>query len=339
MSSEEGSLKDPAHNGWNPPSARKDGLKETVNQLILTSDGRFQLFCAALALSAVTIFAMVVGCLIEGSFPVLDSMGYKFFTGSTWSFNQGIFGALPFIGGTLYTSAVAMMIAVPISVGIAIFISEIAPKWISTPLGFLVEMLAAVPSVVFGIWGIFTLRGLMRDQVEPFLAGSLGFLPFFEGRPFGIDQLSAGVILAIMIIPTISAVSRDALKAVPTTQKEAALALGATRYEMIGTVALSYARSGIFGAAVLGLGRAVGETMAVTMVIGNVNSFSWSLLDPGQTLSSLIATNWWEAPSETVQQSALIGIGLVLFVLMLGITVIGRVMLGRIMKVEGVMVE
>ncbi|MBU1157714.1 MAG: phosphate ABC transporter permease subunit PstC [Candidatus Thermoplasmatota archaeon] len=339
MNNDEGGPNDPVHNGWNPPSAKLDGLRETLNHLILTSDGRFQLFCGALAFSAVAIFAWVVGYLIEGAFPVLDSMGYKFFTGSTWSFDQGIFGALPFIGGTLYTSAVAMMIAVPISVGIAIFISEIAPKWIGTPLGFLVEMLAAVPSVVFGIWGIFTLRGFMRDQVEPFLQGSLGFLPFFEGRTFGIDKLSAAVILAIMIIPTISAISRDALKAVPTSQKEAALALGATRYEMVGTIALSYARSGIFGAAVLGLGRAVGETMAVTMVIGNVNSFSWSLLDPGQTLSSLIAANWWEAPSGTVQQSALIGVGLVLFVLMLAINVVGRILLSRVTKVGRVRVE
>lgn len=326
-------------NGWNPPSPVRDGLKEYIRQLVLTQDGRFQLLCTAVALSATIIFAWIVTYLIEGSLPVLDSMGYRFFTGSTWSFNKEIFGALPFIGGTLYTSAIAMVIAVPVSVGIAVFISEIAPKWLSSPLGFLVEMLAAVPSVVFGIWGIFTLRDFMRDLAEPLLIDTLGFLPFFEGRAFGIDKLSAGVILAIMIIPTISAISRDALKAVPTSQKEAALALGATRYEMVGTVAISYARSGIFGAAVLGLGRAVGETMAVTMVIGNVNSFSWSLLDPGQTLSSLIATSWWEAPSGTVQQSALIGVGLVLFVLMLAVNVFGRVMLGRVMRVEGVRVE
>ena len=313
-------------------------LKDTASRLLLTSDGRFQLLCMAFATSTILVFLWVTSYLFEGAMPVLGSEGHRFFTGWTWSFNQDIYGAMPFIGGTLYTSAVAMIIAVPIGVGVAIFVSEMAPRRLATPLGFLVEMLAAVPSVVFGIWGIFTLRGFIRDYAEPFLLDSFGFLPFFDGRPFGIDKLSAGVILAIMIIPTISAISRDALKAVPVSQKEAALALGTTRHEMINTVALSYARSGIFGACVLGLGRAVGETMAVTMVIGNVNSFSWSLLDPGQTLSSLIATSWWEAPSDTVQQSALIGIGLVLFVIMFIINVFGRVMLGRAMKVGRVVV-
>ena len=315
-----------------------EGIREELHQLLLTSDGRFQLLCMLFALSSALLFLWVVAYLLQGSIPVLRAEGLGFFTGGTWSFNQEVFGALPFIGGTLYTSAVAMVLAVPASIGIAVFISEIAPRWLGVPLGFLVEMLAAIPSVVFGIWGIFTLRGVMRDSVEPFLADALGFLPIFDGRAFGIDKLSAGVVLAIMIIPTISAISRDALKAVPVSQKEAALALGTTRYEMTKTVAMSYARSGIFGASLLGLGRAVGETMAVTMVIGNVNSFSWSMLDPGQTLSSLIATNWWEAPSGTVQQSALIGIGLVLFIMMLAINVVGRVMLGRMMRVGEVTV-
>jgi len=309
-------------------------LKDASRYAILTPDGRFELFCAALASAIILIIIMIVSYLLEGSIQSIRSSGIDFVIGSRWDVNRDIFGALPFIAGTLYTSAIAILIGVPISIGVAIYLSEMAPDWVRAPLGFVIELLAAVPSVIFGFWGIFTLRGFLRDSVEPALNDTLGFLPFFEGNPTGMDKFAAGLILAIMIIPTVSAISREVMRAVPNSQREAALALGATKQEMISGAVIGYAKSGIFGASILGLGRAVGETMAVTMVIGNKNSFSWSLLDPGQTMASIIAINWWEADSGSLYQSALIEIGLVLFGIMLIINVIGRILVGKMIRLR-----
>lgn len=305
-----------------------------LRYVFMTADGRFHLFCAFLALSILFIIGMILLYLFGGSLRAIEHSGFDFIFGPTWDPNNNLYGALPFIAGTLYTSAIAILIGVPVSVGIAIYLSEMAPPWIRTPIGFIIELLAAVPSVIFGFWGIFALRGLLINDVEPFLSYGFGFLPIFEGRPFGLDKLAAGLILAIMIIPTVSSISKEMLRAVPDSQREAALSLGATKYESISTVVLGYAKSGIFGASILGLGRAVGETMAVTMVIGNANSFSWSLFDPGQTMASLIASNWWEADGGSLYQSALIEIGFVLFIVMLLINIIGRILVGRMLKIK-----
>ena len=260
----------------------------------------------------------------------IEYFGVDFITSTVWDPNRDLYTALPFIFGTLVTSAVAIAIGVPISIGIAIYLSELAPASIREPLSFLIELLAAVPSVIYGLWAIYTLRPILTGSVEPFLIDVFGWLPFFEGSAFGIDKLAAGIILAIMIIPTVASVSKESMMAVPDSQREAALSLGATRYESTRIAVLSYARSGIFGATILGLGRAVGETMAVTMTIGNANIISWSLLDPGQTMASVIANNWGEA--DGLMLSSLIEIGVVLFIVALVINVFARLMVGRVMK-------
>ena len=237
---------------------------------------------------------------------------------------------MPFVFGTLITSGIAILIGVPLSVGVAIYLSEFAPPWLREPLSFVIELLAAVPSVIYGLWAMYALRPIIVEHVEPFFQATLGWTPLFEGDPVGLDKFTAGIILAIMIIPTVASVSKEALMAVPDSQREAALSLGATRYETTRIAVLSYARSGIFGACILGLGRAVGETMAVAMTIGNANKISWSLLDPGQTMASLIANNWGEA--QDLQLAALIEIGVVLFIVALLVNVFARLMVGRFMK-------
>jgi phosphate transport system permease protein len=245
----------------------------------------------------------------------------------------GEFGAAPFIYGMLVTSGLALLLGVPISMGIAIFLSELAPPWLRIPLTYIVELLAAVPSVIYGLWGIFVLGPVMRVQVEPAIQSVLGFLPLFQGNAIGRDMFTAGVILAVMIIPTISAVSREALVAVPTSQREAALSIGATGWETTRLAVLRYARAGIFGAVILGLGRAVGETMAVTMTIGNRNAISGSLFGQGQTIASLIANSWLEAIAGSLELSALIELGLVLMLVSLLINTFARLMVGRVLRI------
>ena len=284
---------------------------------------------AVATLTLVLVWLLVLRMVFDAK-ESIDRFGFGFLTNDVWNPNQDIYGALPFVFGTLSTTAIAVLIGVPLSVGIAIYLSELAPIWLKGPLSFLVELLAAVPSVIYGLWAMYALRPWMVDSVEPFFKDFLGWTPFFQGNSVGLDKFTAGIILAIMIIPTIASVSKEALMAVPDSQREAALSLGATRYETTRMAVLSYARSGIFGACILGLGRAIGETMAVTMTIGNANSISWSLLDPGQTMASLIANNWGEA--QGLQLSALIEIGLVLFVVALLINVFARLMVGRFMK-------
>jgi len=284
---------------------------------------------AVATLTLVLVWLLVLRMVFDAQ-ESIDRFGFGFLTNDAWDSNRDIYGALPFVFGTLSTTAIAVLIGVPLSVGIAIYLSELAPIWLKGPLSFLVELLAAVPSVIYGLWAMYALRPWMVDSVEPFFKGFLGWTPFFEGNSVGLDKFTAGIILAIMIIPTIASVSKEAIMAVPDSQREAALSLGATRYETTRMAVLSYARSGIFGACILGLGRAIGETMAVTMTIGNANSISWSLLDPGQTMASLIANNWGEA--QGLQLSALIEIGLVLFIVALVINVFARLMVGRFMK-------
>lgn len=275
------------------------------------------------------LWSLVIKLVLDAQLSI-ETFGLDFLTSSTWDPNKDQYTALPFIFGTLITSAVAILIGVPISIGIAMYLSELAPSWIREPLSFLIELLAAVPSVIYGLWAMYTLRPVLTGSVEPFLMSAFGWTPFFEGAAFGIDKLAAGIILAVMIIPTVASVSKESMMAVPDSQREAALSLGATKFETTRVSVLSYARSGIFGATILGLGRAVGETMAVTMTIGNANLISWSLLDPGQTMASVIANNWGEA--DGLMLSSLIEIGVVLFVVALVINVFARLMVGRVMK-------
>jgi len=290
----------------------------------------FQYSVMAVAFFTLALVWLLVVMMVFDAIDSIREFGVSFLVGEVWDPNRDIYGALPFVFGTLLTSAMAILIGVPLSVGVAIYLSELAPPWLREPLSFVVELLAAVPSVIYGLWAMYALRPVMVDTIEPFFKTILGWTPLFEGEPVGLDKLTAGIILAIMIVPTVASVSKEAMMAVPESQREAALSLGATRYETTRIAVLTYARSGIFGACILGLGRAIGETMAVTMTIGNANIISWSLLDPGQTMSSLIANNWGEA--EGLQLSALIEIGIVLFIIALIVNVFARLMVGRFMK-------
>ncbi|MGD0575992.1 MAG: phosphate ABC transporter permease subunit PstC [Anaerolineales bacterium] len=260
------------------------------------------------------------------------AFGLRFLVTAQWDpALKQVFGALPFIQGTLVTSLVALVIALPMGLGTAIFLAEMAPAWLRQPVGFLVEMLAAVPSVVYGVWGLFAFIPSFVFPLALGLRDSLGFLPVFAGPVFGPSRLAASLVLAIMILPTIAAVSRDVFSAIPQAQREAALALGATHWEMISQVLVPYGLSGFLGAAVLALGRALGETMAVTMVIGNTLDLSPSLLHPGYTMASLIANEFTEATGN-LYLSALIEIGLVLFFITLILNFLARLLVWRVSR-------
>jgi phosphate transport system permease protein len=289
---------------------------------------------------ALTIFASALVLLVtvaigfelwQNSALPRDKFGLQFLTGLDWDPVSQIFGALPFIYGTLQTSSLALVIAVPIGLGIAIFLAELSPDWLRQPLGFLVELLAAVPSVIYGLWGLYVFIPLLVKPTAQALNASLSFVPFFEGPVFGPSRLAASLILSIMILPTISSVSRDVFLAIPRAQREASLALGATQWETIGQVLLPYGLSGILGAVILGLGRALGETIAVTMVIGNNLDLSASILHPGYTMASIIANEFSEATFELYRQS-LIEIGLVLFAITLLLNIIARFLVWRVAR-------
>jgi len=268
---------------------------------------------AAIGGSVLAVAGVIILVLTRGATPALTHIGvWQFIRSSSWDPVSGEFGALPFIYGTLVTSGIAILVAVPVSVGLALFLGEMGPPALRRPVSFAVETLAAIPSVVYGLWGLFVLVPLLRNPVGPFLVRTLGFLPLFKGPPIGLGYLTAGLILAIMILPTISSVTLDVFKTVPPPLKEGALALGATRWEMLRMTVLPYARSGIVGAALLGLGRAVGETMAVAMVIGNAPEIRASLFAPGYTLPAVLANEFSEATS-SLYVGALTGLGLVLF--------------------------
>ena len=272
---------------------------------------------ALLLLNAVEVFV--------AGWPALSKFGVSFLTSSEWDAVNGKFGAAPAIFGTLVSSAIALIIATPLAVGVAIFLSEFAPRWIRQPLAFLVDLLAAIPSVVYGLWGLLVLLPMLRQHFMPFVKDTLhlGNFALFSGPAYGPSMIAAGLILAIMVLPYISAVTREVLLAVPRSQREAALALGATRWEMIRDAVVPYAKSGIIGGIILGLGRALGETMAVTMVIGNRHEISSSLFQPGYTMASLIANEFSEATND-LHLSALMGIGAVLFVVTIIVNTIAR---------------
>ncbi len=274
--------------------------------------------------------ALLIGlALAVEAWPAVQTFGPGFLVSTIWDPVAGRFGALPFLYGTLVSSALALLIAGPLSLGAAIYLAEIAPPRLRTVAGFLIELLAAIPSVVYGLWGIFVLAPVLRATVQPFLSATLGFLPLFQGPYFGVGLLTAGVLLAIMIIPTITAIARDVLLAVPNDQREGMLALGATRWEVVRYVVLPYARSGIVGALILGLGRALGETMAVTMVIGNRPIISASLFSPGYTMAAVIANEFAEA-TDDLYLAALLEIGLLLFLVTLLLNIVARLLVWRV---------
>ena len=294
---------------------------------------------------AITGFALCVPLLLvliafevgRAGWPALSHFGASFLSSDTWDPVNGVFGAGPAIVGTLLTSFIALIIATPLALGAAIFLAEFAPSWLRTPVAFLVDLLAAIPSVVYGLWGIFVLVPLLRAHVMPFMSETLGLGRFslFAGPLYGNSVLAAGVILAIMVLPYIAAVSREVLLAVPRSQREAALALGATRWETIVGAVIPYARVGILGGIILGLGRALGETMAVTMVIGNTHDIPSSLFHPGYTMASLIANEFSEATGD-LHLSALMAVGFVLFVITLIVNAIARWLVWRVSQGQGV---
>jgi|ERR1044071_7126860 phosphate transport system permease protein len=298
--------------------------------IIKTSEDRaLRLGTGAFALCVILVVAGIGVVLTQQSVLSIGKFGLSFWTRSTWDPVSGEFGALPFIWGTLYSSLIALLIATPIALGIAIFINEISPRSLRTPLSYLTELLAAIPSIVYGIWGIFVLVPIVR-KLELLAPEWLKKVPLFKGQPLGVGMLSAGIILAVMVVPLTSSVAREILRGVPMTQREAALALGATRWEAI-RIALGYGRTGIIGAVMLGLGRALGETMAVTMVIGNNPQVSTSLFAPQYTMAAVIANEFTEAADE-LYLHALIEIGLVLFLITIIVNALSRILTRRVVR-------
>ena len=341
------------------------------------SDRIFHWFLRGVGWSMILLVLSIIGLLLNMAVPAFSAFGPKFFTGDDWNPPMDIFGALPFIYGTLVTSLVAILMAAPISIGVAVFLSELAPKWLARIVAFLVEMLAAIPSVVYGLWGIFILAPFMQSKLQPALttlvgpdtrfAITLGYImtafaypvvlvwnlfidhdyslaavndammgisqKLFAGPHYGVGMLTAAVVLAIMVTPTITAVSREVFRTVHPSIKEAALALGATRWEMINMAIVKTTRSGILGAIILGLGRALGETMAVTMVIGNRNVITSALMSPGQTMASVIANEYPEATG--LHMASLAGVGLALFAVSLVINTAARLIIWSVERREG----
>jgi len=311
------------------PSAIRDFLSKRGSGSLADNS-----FAAVMLLCACSIFAIVLfifGILVIHSHLSLVAFGWKFFTRQAWDPVSGDFGALPFIYGTLATSLLALCMAVPLALGVAVFLTELCPRPLRAPISFLTELLAAIPSVVYGLWAVFVLVPLMRDVIGPFLVKTLGWTGLFSGANFGVGLLTASMILAIMILPIISSLTRDIMTAVPNSQREAVLALGATRWEMIRIGVLRNSRIGIVGAIMLGLGRALGETMAVTMVIGNHPSIGKSLFAPANTLASVIAGEFSEATSD-IYYSALIEIGLALFLVTIVVNAIARLMVWAVTR-------
>jgi len=281
--------------------------------------------------AVVALLGLIVYQLLIGSQLSWHAFGWNFFAQSDWNPVEDVYGALPFIYGTVVSSMLALIIAVPLSVGVAVFITEMCPVALRGILSFTTELLAAIPSVIYGLWAIFILVPILRQYVQPFLAKTLGWTTLFEGPPYGIGMLAAGIILAIMVIPIISSITREVMTVVPQHQREGVLALGATRWEMIRMGVLRNARAGIVGAVILGLGRALGETMAVTMVIGNRPAIAKSLFAPGYTMASVLANEFSEATGD-LYLSALIEIGLALFLVTIVVNALARLMVWSVTR-------
>ncbi len=320
------------------PSGPRPGEEpSTIRKFLLSrgnssfADKGFRWLMVLCAFSIFGIVALIATELTLRSQLTISKFGIKFFFGSAWDPVNGNFGALPFVYGTLVSSLIALVIAVPLAVGVAVFITEMCPRKLRAPLSFFTELLAAIPSVVYGLWAVFVLVPLLREHVNPVLMKLLGWTGFFGEPNFGIGMFAAGVILSIMILPVISSLTREVMNAVPHTQREAVLALGATRWEMIRMGVLRNARIGIVGSIILGLGRALGETMAVTMVIGNRPEIVKSLLAPGYSMASVIANEFSEA-SDDMYLSALIEIGLALFIVTIIVNALAQLLVWAVTR-------
>jgi phosphate transport system permease protein len=297
-------------------------------------DRLFKLLLTLGAVSVPILLGFLVFELWQGSRLAIAKFGLGFAATSVWDPVTEEFGAFPLIFGTLVSSLIALVIAVPLSLGVAIYLTEFAPKVVRQPVAFLISLLAAIPSVVYGLWGIFVLVPLLRKSVFPLLRSSLGFLPLFQGPIYGPSMLAAGIILAIMVMPYVMSVSREVLMAVPNTQREASLALGATRWEAVITTVVPYARSGIVGAVILGLGRALGETMAVTMLIGNRHEIASSLFAPGYTMAAAIANEFSEAVGD-MHLSALAYVAFLLFLVTVVVNAGARLLIWQVARGSG----
>jgi phosphate transport system permease protein len=296
-------------------------------------DAAFRQVTRAAAIGVLLLLTGVLFSLLIGSLPALRTFGFGFLTGERWNPVTEKFGALAPIYGTLVTSFIAMLIAVPVGLMIAFFLTELCPQWLRRPIGIAIELLAGIPSIIYGIWGLFIFAPFLQQTLQPFLIHTLGdvpgIAPLFTGPPYGIGMLTAGLILAIMVLPFVTSISRDVFEAVPAVLKEAAYGIGCTTWEVARNVVLPYARVGVIGGVMLGLGRALGETMAVTFVIGNAHKVSASLLAPGTTISATIANEFTEAVGD-LYTSALIALGLILFVITFIVLAAARYMLLRI---------
>jgi phosphate transport system permease protein len=295
------------------------------------ADRIFYFAMLACGVCVLALVGLIVYQLISKSSLSWHAFGWSFFFRSDWDPVNEQYGAFPFVYGTLVSSLLALILAVPLAVGVAVFITEMCPGWLKGPLAFTTELLAAIPSVIYGLWAIFILVPLLRQYLEPWLMRYLGWTGLFEGPPYGIGMLAAGIILAIMVVPIISSITREVMTAVPQQQREAVLALGATRWEMIRTGVLRNARAGILGGIILGLGRALGETMAVTMVIGNRPEIAKSLLAPGYTMASVIANEFSEATTDTYL-SALVEVGLALFLVTIIVNILAQVLVWTVTR-------
>jgi len=309
------------------------GSRAKVLDRLRLGDAVFRQLTRAAAVGVLILLSAVIFSLVKGSIPALQTFGFGFLFSERWNPVTENFGALPAIYGTVITSFIAMLIAVPIGLMIAFFLTELCPQWLRRPIGTAIELLAGIPSIIYGIWGLFVFAPFLQETLQPFLISTLGNVPgvgsLFAGPPYGIGMLTAGLILAIMVLPFVTSISRDVFEAVPAVLKEAAYGIGCTKWEVTRNVVLPYARVGVIGGIMLGLGRALGETMAVTFVIGNAHRISASILAPGTTISATIANEFTEAVGD-LYTSALIALGLILFVITFIVLAIARYLLSRI---------
>ena len=324
----------------NQPAGAADltaARRAKLNKLRI-GDKSFRLLTLAAAVFVLVVLLAIIGSLFIGSLPSIAAFGLNFLTNSAWNPPKEDFGALPAIYGTLVTSVIAMVIAVPVGLMIAMFLTELCPLQLRRPIGTAIELLAGVPSIIYGLWGLFVFAPFLQRTLQPFLIDTLGAVPglgvLFAGPPYGIGILTAGLILAIMVLPFITAISRDVFTAVPPVLKEAGYGIGCTTWEVFRKIVLPYARVGVVGGVMLGLGRALGETMAVTFVIGNAHKISGSIMAPGTTISATIANEYTEADGDLYNPS-LVELGLILFFITFVVLAIARYMLMRIERKKG----
>jgi phosphate transport system permease protein len=307
--------------------------RRKVLQKLRLSDAFFRALTRSAALFVLVLLGAIIIALVRGAWPALHTFGFSFLVNESWNPVTENFGAIAPIYGTVVTSFIAMLIAVPVGLFIAMFLTELCPKWLRRPIGVAIELLAGIPSIIYGIWGLFVFAPFLQQYVQPAIINTLGNVPgigsLFAGPPYGIGVLTAGLILAIMVLPFITSISRDVFEAVPPVLKEAAYGLGCTTWEVVRYVVLPYTRVGVIGGVMLGLGRALGETMAVTFVIGNAHRISGSVLAPGTTISATIANEFTEAVGD-LYTSSLIALGLILFVITFIVLALARYMLMRL---------